>query len=84
MTTNLLYRKTYSILQNAIDGLDDSSNDGTECDLVIISPPDPDLQTNEEEFDDDMLSDLKMPYDVPGTIEVYYGRSIYDKNLLRD
>ncbi len=38
---------------------------------TVIIPPDPDLQTDEE-FDNDILSDFEMPYDVPGTIEIHH------------
>jgi hypothetical protein len=67
ISTSVFYKKRYINLESAIDDLDD---DEGPADLVII-PPSPDYQTDNDDIDDDNIQDNVLPPDVPGGIEVF-------------
>lgn len=68
---------SYNRLEEALESiLADESND-EEYDMVLV-PPDPAVESDEEEGNEDNLAASSFPMDVPGTIEVGRRRPDYD------
>lgn len=67
---------------------DDFSDSSSECDEIsdlVIIPPDPDVVTDEESLDDDLLHDkIPFPKDVSGEIELHDGKcSFFSKKVVK-
>lgn len=66
-------------MEEAVNLIEEDSDDALEYDLAII-PPEPSVVTDEEEgFDDNSVS-RNLPNDVPGNIELF----VRDEGVLSD
>ncbi|XP_030753599.1 piggyBac transposable element-derived protein 2-like [Sitophilus oryzae] len=70
-TTSFYGRKIFSTLQEAADAIESHEDEAD----VIVLPPEPDVLTDQEEFDDDNIMESHIPNDVPGYIEVNFGNT---------
>lgn len=70
MEVKSFYGKKFHRLGSALDSL--AASTSTNPVNLVIVPPDPDTQTDEEDVDDDVTSDhsQKLPVDIPGTVEI--------------
>ncbi|XP_031343006.1 piggyBac transposable element-derived protein 2-like [Photinus pyralis] len=69
ISASSFYGKRFATLASAEDAIANTKFPNSEIDVVII-PPEPDYQTDEEEFDEDDLVTASLPQDVPGEIEI--------------
>ncbi|KAF5285169.1 hypothetical protein FQR65_LT13348 [Abscondita terminalis] len=63
------YGKRFTTLASAAETIANARSSNSGIDVVII-PPEPDYQTDEEEFDEDDLVTAHLPHDIPGEIEI--------------
>jgi hypothetical protein len=55
-------------LEEFIDCFIDEDLENVDC---VIIPPPPDVLTDEEDFDDNEMDNCELPFDIPGTIEIF-------------
>lgn len=79
ISSSTFYGQRYKTLGQAIETII-SKDDDTPVDIVLI-PPEVDIQTDEEDFDDDNLFSSSIPKDVPGEVELVYHSDDEEDNI---
>lgn len=69
ISTFSFYGRKFKTLSSATDAIENASCSNSGIDVVII-PPEPYCQTDEEEFGEDDLVTSQLPHEIPSQIEI--------------
>lgn len=73
---NSFYGRRYVNIESALQDIDESSEN---VDLVII-PPNPSVESDCDEIDEDDINSTLYPNDVPGEVEVFVNDDHFDSD----